>query len=128
LKAQERSVEYYLLPAGGSSPFGAWRDGITDKQTRAAIDARVARLRAGNFGDSKPIGSGASENKIDWGPGYRIYYGVAGDKIILLYGGRKSGQSADIQRAKEYWADYKKRVKQNAEKRELQKRSSRRST
>ena len=73
------------------------------------IDARIARLRSGNFGDSKPIGGGASENRIHYGPGYRIYYGVDGkDVILLLYGGDKSSQDADIKLAQQYWDDYKK--------------------
>jgi putative addiction module killer protein len=125
LEARERSVEYYLLPSGPPSPFGAWRDRVPNKQARAAIDARVARLRAGNFGDSEPVGSGASESRIHLGPGFRIYYGVAGAKIILLCGGDKSSQPADIKKAKNYWADYKERVEKNAQKFRLQKRSSR---
>jgi putative addiction module killer protein len=76
-------------------------------------------MRGGNFGDSRPIGEGASENRIHLGAGYRIYYGTDGDRIILLCGGGKSRQAADIPKAKTFWSDYKKRKKTNAQKREL---------
>jgi putative addiction module killer protein len=97
--------------ASGIFPFREWRSSIDDSVTKAAIDARIARFRGGNFGDSRPIGGGASENRIDFGPGYRIYYGVSGSKIILLCGGDKSTQHADIPRAISYWEDYKDREK-----------------
>jgi len=62
------------------------------------------------FGDVKPIGEGASERRIDWGPGYRIYFGRDGVRlVVLLAGGSKKGQRADIERAKVYWSDYKSR-------------------
>jgi putative addiction module killer protein len=129
LETRERTIEYYLLSTGPSAPFGAWRDSFADVPTKAAISARIARLRGGNFSDSKPIGHGASESRIDFGPGYRIYYGVDGDKIILLCGGDKSTQSADIPRALGYWTDYKERKKKrnDVERKKLQRRSSRRS-
>jgi putative addiction module killer protein len=73
------------------------------------MDARIARFRTGNFGDSKSIGEGASESRIDLGPGYRIYYGVDGNDIILLNGGDKSSQTADISDALSYWRDHKER-------------------
>lgn len=63
------------------------------------------------MGGSDPVGEGVSENKIAFGPGYRIYYSTDGKKIVLLCAGDKSTQDADIRRAKEYWRDYKKREK-----------------
>jgi putative addiction module killer protein/probable addiction module antidote protein len=98
----ERIVRYYVT-ASGACPFAKWRDRISDKRAKAAIDARVARLRSGNVGDSKPIGGGATESRIDCGPGYRIYYGVDGYDLILLLGGTKSSQPADIKNAKSFW-------------------------
>lgn len=95
-------------------PFREWRTSMTDPVVRSKIDARLARLRGGNFGDSEPVGGGVSENKIDFGPGYRIYYAVRGEKLILLCGGDKSTQEADIVRAKDYWKDYKEREKKRA--------------
>ena len=68
----------------------------------------MARLRLGNFGDSKSVGEGVLELRIDHGPGYRIYFGRDGsDVVILLLGGDKRSQSKDIETARVYWADYK---------------------
>jgi putative addiction module killer protein len=120
----ERVVRY-CITTSGICPFAEWRDKISDTRAKAAIDARIARLRAGNFGDSKPIGGGASESRIDFGPGYRVYYGVDGNALVLLLGGTKSSQTANIESAKGLWAAYKER-KRNAQKARLQSRSSRR--
>ncbi|MBR9986127.1 MAG: type II toxin-antitoxin system RelE/ParE family toxin [Desulfosarcina sp.] len=77
------------------------------------ITAAITRFRAGNTGDSKFVGKGISELRIDWGPGYRVYYGWDGTKlVILLSGGAKKTkklQTADIGKAQAFWADYKKR-------------------
>jgi len=117
--ASERSVQYYYS-APAVAPFRDWRNGIADPKTKAAIDARVARLRGGNFGDSRPIGEGASECRIDFGPGYRIYYATVGEKILLLCGGDKATQSADIQMALRFWRDFKgRRKKKYVKKRKL---------
>lgn len=70
---------------------------------RAQIEIRLRRVLAGNFGDCKPVGEGVSELRVDVGTGYRIYYGRHGQAlVILLCGGDKSSQQADIKRAKEY--------------------------
>jgi len=111
MEGREREVLYYRT-AFDVQPFREWRSRITDDDTRTAIDARIARFRGGNFGHSRPLGDGAIENKIDFGPGYRIYYGTDDDKIILLCAGDKSTQGLDIKRAKKYWNDYKKREKE----------------
>lgn len=93
----------------GPIPFREWRFAIGEN-AKAAVDARIARFRSGNFGDSRPIGAGASENRIRFGPGYRIYYGIDGmDFVILLCGGDKSTQNAAIACARKYWDDYKRR-------------------
>jgi len=69
------------------------------------------RLAAGNFGDCKPLRQGLSELRIDWGPGYRVYYAMIGREcVLLLCGGDKRKQSADIERALEYLKDYKERT------------------
>jgi putative addiction module killer protein len=75
---------------------------LGDHKTRAAITARIARLQSGNFSNSRSIGGRGVENRIDFGPGYRIYYGIDGGKIILLCGGDKSTQDADIETAQKY--------------------------
>jgi putative addiction module killer protein len=116
--ATERTVQYYYS-APGIAPFREWRKSIRDQKTRAAIDARIARLRGGNFGDSWPIGDGASESRIDFGPGYRVYYGTDGKKILLLYGGEKSTQQPDINAALSYWKKYKGRPKRDAKKHKI---------
>jgi putative addiction module killer protein len=125
MQLSEWFVEYYALPSG-LSPFREWRVGITDVRTKAAVDARVARMRGGNFGNSRPIGGGASESRIDFGPGFRIYYGRDGRKIILLDGGDKSTQSADIANALGFWNDYKKQKAAMGAKVKLQERSAQR--
>ncbi len=74
------------------------------------IDARLARVQLGNFGDTKGVGEGVLELRIDYGPGYRVYLGRDGSAVvILLLGGDKRTQSKDIDTAKKYWADYKAR-------------------
>jgi putative addiction module killer protein len=111
METSERDVLYYQTTTK-TLPFRDWRLGL-DGDTKAVIDARVARFRSGNFGDSKSIGGGASENRIHYGPGYRIYYGLDGKQIvILLCGGDKSTQNVDIKLAQQYWADYKKRKRE----------------
>ena len=79
--------------------------------TKAKIVARIDRLSAGNFGDAKALRDGLFELRIDWGPGYRVYYALAGNScVLLLYGGDKRKQASDIKRALEYFKDYKKRT------------------
>lgn len=80
--------------------YAKWIDGLRDMQARARILARVERLRAGNPGDVKPVGSGVSEMRIDYGPGYRVYFARRGEVlIILLAGGEKHSQAEDIKTA-----------------------------
>jgi putative addiction module killer protein len=80
--------------------FARWLDGLKDLRARARIQARIERLAAGNPGDVKPAGEGVSELRIDYGPGYRVYFKRRGRKlIILLAGGDKSSQAKDIKRA-----------------------------
>ncbi len=84
-----------------TASFREWIDRLRDPQAIARIDARIGRLRAGNFGDVKSVGDGVSELRVHFGPGYRIYFTRSGDKIvILLCGGDKGSQSKDIRRAK----------------------------
>lgn len=85
-------------------------DSLKDAKTEARIAARIARLAAGNFGDCKPLRDGVWELRIDGGPGYRVCYAVIDPACaLLLCGGRKRKQSADINRAVEYWTDYQER-------------------
>jgi len=98
--------------AEGRCPFAEWF-GALDTQSALKIRAAVARMETGNFGDAKPVGDGISERRIDWGPGYRIYFGRDGSwLVVLLVGGTKRRQQPDIGRAKAFWADYKTRKKE----------------
>jgi len=77
-----------------------WLDGLRDINARARVLARVERLAAGNPGDVKPVGEGVSEMRIDYGPGYRVYYKKHGrEVVILLAGGDKQSQTSDIKAA-----------------------------
>ena len=89
------------------APYLKWLKSLNDKKTLAIINARLTRIRLGLFGDHKPVGEGVEELRIDFGPGYRVYYGRDGTRaVILLIGGAKLSQSKDIQIAAEYWRDY----------------------
>ena len=79
-----------------------WRAGLRDSVARKRIGARIDRLSFGNFGDVKPVGDGVSELRLDFGPGYRIYFAQRGDVlVVLLCGGDKSSQRRDITNAKQ---------------------------
>ncbi|HTR26695.1 MAG TPA: type II toxin-antitoxin system RelE/ParE family toxin [Terriglobales bacterium] len=95
----------------GRDVFGRWLAEIKDARTQAKIVARIDRLAAGNFGDCKTLRGGLCELRIDWGPGYRIYYAVVGREcVLLLCGGEKRGQSSDIEQARKYLEDYRGRM------------------
>lgn len=91
----------------GFRPFKKWLDSIRDKITVARINARLTRVGIGNIGDTKPVGGGVMELKLSFGSGFRIYYGLDGDSlIVLLMGGDKSSQKKDIKLAHNFWNDY----------------------
>ncbi len=80
--------------------FAQWLDGLRDVRARARVQVRIERLAAGNAGDVEPVGEGVSELRIDYGPGYRVYFKKHGrEVVILLAGGDKRTQSADIKTA-----------------------------
>ena len=94
-------------------PFSAW---FARLNASAALKVRtaIARLENGNFSNVKSVGRGVSECKINFGPGYRVYFAMDGDVLlILLGGGTKQRQGRDIQNAHGYWSDYKERKKRN---------------
>ena len=93
-------------------PYADWLARLADRQARARVVVRVQRMAAGNFGDCKPLDGGVWELRIDWGPGYRVYYAQAGKRLILLLaGGDKRKQQADIAQALERWHDWQHRRK-----------------
>ena len=96
--------------AAGDAPVTIWLSDLPDRRARARILARLERLEIGNFGDCKFLRDGVSELRIDWGPGYRVYFGRDGRTVIvLLCGGDKRKQNSDIKRAVELWQEYEKR-------------------
>ena len=96
----------------GQDLFARWLDGLKDRQAQARVAARLIRLNNGNFGDCKPVGEGVWELRVDWGPGYRVYYAIEGKRVILLCdGGDKRSQSTDITRAIERWKEWQQRGK-----------------
>src|SRR5208283_439171 len=102
-------IRHYVSPAG-EDIFDDWLSELADARAQAKIATRIDRLVAGNFGDCKPLRQGVCELRIDWGPGYRVYYAMVGKVcVLLLCGGDKRKQSADIDRAIEYLSDYKER-------------------
>ena len=94
----------------GDDPFAHWLKDLRDQQAAARIAARVTRLKLGIFGDCKPLDEGVWELRINWGPGYRVYYAQTGRCVILLLiGGDKRHQSTDIQDAIRMWQDWQRR-------------------
>jgi putative addiction module killer protein len=103
------AVQEYL-DRDGHSPFALWFSALKDATARARISTAIFRMEDGNFGDSKSVGEGVFERRIDYGPGYRIYFGRDGDAlVILLGGGTKKKQAKDIENARAGWDDYKAR-------------------
>jgi putative addiction module killer protein len=91
-----------------SGTFDSWLTGLRDRRAVVRVLARIDRLAAGNPGDAKPVGDGVSELRIDYGPGYRVYFMQRGPVIVvLLCGGDKSTQDADIRNAKRIAAQWK---------------------
>lgn len=94
--------------AKGKYPFEKWFKGLKDRKARAAITNRLNRVLLGNFGDCKSVGQGVYELRVQFGPGYRVYFGKERDiVIVLLAGGDKSTQTKDIEKAKKFWSDYR---------------------
>jgi len=102
-------IDYYVSE-DGRKPFKEWLERLRDVRGSAKIRIQLDRVRLGNFGDSCTVGEGVNELRVDYGPGYRIYFGQDGARLILLLlGGDKSSQKKDIARAKELWRDHKER-------------------
>ena len=107
MNSSETEVRVYTTP-DGRRPFDDWLAALRDRRAIEKIDARIARLRSGNFGDCKPVGEGVLELRLRYGPGYRIYCARQGKVlVILLCAGDKGSQAPDIARAKRYWREHR---------------------
>ena len=97
------------LDRDGHSPYAAWSDRL-NREAAAKVAAALARVQQGNFSKAKGVGAGVYEYRIDFGPGYRIYFGKEGERfVILVGGGTKKRQQGDIKTAWARWQDYKQR-------------------
>ena len=97
-----------MMQVQQTEAYAKWFSGLRDRVARARIDIRIRRLSLGNSGDAKPVGDGVSELRVDYGPGYRIYFVQRGEVVIvLLTGGDKSTQDKDIRNAKALAKDLK---------------------
>jgi putative addiction module killer protein len=104
-RSMKLAIREYLTPQG-KNPFREWLKSL-DRAVQARIQARVLRFENGNLGDHKNVG-GVWEARLDFGPGYRLYFGKDGNAVILLLaGGDKASQSKDITAAKLYWEDFR---------------------
>jgi putative addiction module killer protein len=109
MEIQPRELRLYQQE-DESTPFDLWLNKLRDREVKSRIRLRLQRVILGNLGDYKSVGDGVFELRIDYGPGYRVYFGQDGDRIVvLLLGGDKGSQDRDIAKAKEYWQDYEQR-------------------
>ncbi|MFM6451664.1 MAG: type II toxin-antitoxin system RelE/ParE family toxin [Planktothrix sp.] len=112
METQPKEIRRYVA-SDGKIPFDQWFNRLRDRQAQYRIDLRLKKLQLGNLGDCRFVGEGVYELKIDYGPGYRIYFAQVGVTIILLLcGGDKSTQKQDIDQAQKYWKHY--RTSENA--------------
>lgn len=96
--------------ADGTEPVSEWLRRLKDKRAEARVRIRIQRVAAGNLGDCEPVGDGVSELREHFGPGYRLYLARHGKTlVVLLCGGTKKSQAADIELAKKYWVEWKRR-------------------
>ena len=102
-------IRHYVT-TDGRDLFNEWLSGLRDVKAKTVIIRRLNRVESGNFGDHEPCREGVWELRIDMGPGYRVYFARSGKAIILLLcGGYKRKQDADIKSACNYWKDWQKR-------------------
>jgi putative addiction module killer protein len=107
MQVRSREIRHYLS-ASGKDIFESWVGGLKDTRGRAAVLKRLDRVEEGLFGDHRYVGEGVWELRINFGPGYRVYYGEDGLSIVLLLmGGDKRSQDEDIDQARKFWVDYR---------------------
>jgi putative addiction module killer protein len=113
MQSSPRELKIYETPQG-EAPFESWLDALRDRQARRRIRQRLDRIKLGNFGDCRSVGDGVYEFRLDYGPGYRVYFAQVGSLILLLLcGGDKATQERDILQAKKFWLDFKRREHAN---------------
>lgn len=106
MDAVPRQLRTYRAP-GDREPFWDWFNALKDPAVQARIIARLDRLEEGNLGDHRVLGNGVTELKLAFGPGFRIYFGSDGPRLVLLLiGGDKKSQRRDIKTAQRYWNAY----------------------
>lgn len=109
MEATPRDLQVYVTD-DGRVPFSERLVSLHDRKARAKIRVRLDRVGLGNFGDCHGVGDGVQELRIDYGPGYRVYFGQIGSTIVLLLcGGDKTTQTTDIEQARRYWGEYRRR-------------------
>ena len=109
MESKPRTVRIYRTEED-SEPFSEWLNNLRDEKAIAVIQKRLVRVALGNLGTYRFVGDGVFEFKIDYGPGYRVYFVQIGEVVLLiLCGGDKSSQAKDIEQAKQYWTDFKNR-------------------
>lgn len=109
MQIRQRLIDYYET-SSGRAPAREWLSSLKDKITQAILYKRIRQAGLGQFGKTRNVGDGVWELKIDYGPGYRVYYGIHNDELILLLmAGSKRTQSADIKKARTYWLEWKER-------------------
>jgi putative addiction module killer protein len=102
---KRKAIEYKA--DSGKKPFSEWLLRLKDRKGRAVILRRINQAEEGNFGNHRDLHDGLFELKVPFGPGYRVYFGIDGDSlIVLLCGGDKGSQDRDIELARKFWADY----------------------
>ena len=100
-------IEILLYRKGRANPFSEWLASLKDARAVGVVRSHLNRIRLGNFGDCKSVGGGVEELRIDFGPGYRVYYGREGALVVvLLCGGSKKSQARDIVTAQRQWKEY----------------------
>jgi putative addiction module killer protein len=109
--SQPVEIREYLRPSG-VSPFGRWFAGL-EAEVAARVTAALARLAAGSWSNVRSLGDGVHELRLHFGPGYRLYFGTIGGRVVILVGGgTKSGQARDIARARALWAEINARMEE----------------
>ena len=113
MTAYPRDIRRYIT-SDDKIPFAQWFNSLRDLKVKTKIAQRLNRISLGNLGDYRSVGEGVYELRIDYGSGYRIYFGQIGtNTILLLGGGDKKTQTKDIQLAKKHWKDYRRRENAN---------------